>query len=243
MFSHQRLKVYDKALASVAHLAQHSASWDRRHCVVDHLLRASESIVLNLAEGARRWSAGHKQHSLDYAIGSALESAACLDIAVLKQFLQPDAALREKSLLCEIVKMMVGLRKSWGEAGLHEDSPTYDAQAVALFPHERLHVYQVGLEFISWFHSLPGGAELSSRLFRQVDKAATSVVLNIAERNGRFPEGDRRSFLEIAEASAVKAAVHLDLCVHEAQLEPAQREWGVQCLGRITLMLRGLSLS
>jgi four helix bundle protein len=164
-------------------------------------------------------------------------------IAVLKQFLQPDAALKEKRLICEVVKMLVGLRKSWSEAGLHEDSPTYDAQAVALFPHERLHVYQVGLEFINWSHSLPGGAELSSRLLRQVDKAATSVVLNIAERNGRFPEGDRRSFLEIAEASAVKAAVHLDLCVHEAQLEPAQREWGVQCLGRITLMLRGLSLS
>ncbi|MCL4178807.1 MAG: four helix bundle protein [Verrucomicrobia bacterium] len=150
MFSHTRLKVYHKALASVAHLAQRSASWDRRHSVVDHLLRASESIVLNLAEGARRWSAGHKQHSLDYATGSALECAACLDIAVLKQFLPPDAAHREKSLLCEIVKMLVGLRKSWGEAGFHEDSPAYDAEAVALFPHERLHVYQVGLEFIRW---------------------------------------------------------------------------------------------
>jgi four helix bundle protein len=150
MFSHTKLKVYHKALASVAHLTQRSASWDKRHSVVDHLIRASESIVLNLAEGARRWSAGHKQHSLDYAIGSALESAACLDIAVLKQFLQPDAALSEKSLLCEIVKMLVGLRKSWGEAGWHEDSPTYDTQVVNLFPHERLHVYQVaGVSLIS----------------------------------------------------------------------------------------------
>jgi hypothetical protein len=68
MFSHERLKVYDKALVSVANLARCSALWDKRHSVVDHLLRASESIVLNLAEGARLWGAGHKQHSLDYAI-------------------------------------------------------------------------------------------------------------------------------------------------------------------------------
>jgi hypothetical protein len=65
MFSHQRLKVDEKALASAANLARRSALWDKRHSVVDHLLRASESIVLNLAEGARLWSVGHKQHSLD----------------------------------------------------------------------------------------------------------------------------------------------------------------------------------
>ena len=80
------------------------------------------------------------------------------------------------------------------------------------------------------------------RLDRQVDKAATSVVLNIAEGNGRYPEGDRRRFLDIAEASAVKAAAYLDLCVHNAELDPGQRGCGVQLLGRIGLMLRGLSL-
>jgi four helix bundle protein len=106
-----------------------------------------------------------------------------------------------------------------------------------------LHVYQVGLEFMRWFQTVPGGAEVTNRLHRQVDKAATSVVLNIAERNGRYPEGDRRSFLDTAEASAVKAAVYLDLCAHEVQLDPAQRECGVQLLGRISLMLRGLSLN
>lgn len=243
MFSHQNLKVYDKALVSVANLAQRSASWDKRHSVVDQLLRASESIILNLAEGARHWSAGHKQHSLDYAIGSALESAACLDIALLKQCLLPDAALSEKRLLCEIVKMLVGLRKSWAEAALHEDFLPYDCHPVALFPHERLDVYQVSLDFMRWFHALPAGAELSSRLYRQVDKAATSVVLNIAERNGRYLEGDRRSFLDIAESSAVKAAAFLDLCVHKAELDPGQRDCGVQLLGRIAMMLRGLSLS
>ena len=61
MFSPERLKVYDKALVSVANLAWCSALWDKRHCLVDHLLGASESIVLILAEGARLWGVGLKQ--------------------------------------------------------------------------------------------------------------------------------------------------------------------------------------
>jgi four helix bundle protein len=80
-----------------------------RHAVTDQLLRASESFVLNLAEGARLRSAAKRQHVLDYAIGSALECAACLDIAQIKEFLCPDETLQEKSSLCEVVKMMVGL--------------------------------------------------------------------------------------------------------------------------------------
>ena len=76
-FSLDKLKVYDRALASAASLAQHSRSWDKRHAVTDQLLRASESVVLNLAEGARLRSSAKRHHLLDYAIGSALECAAC----------------------------------------------------------------------------------------------------------------------------------------------------------------------
>jgi hypothetical protein len=53
MLSHQKLKVYGKGLAVVASLAKHSAAWDKRHAVVDQLCRASESIVMNPAKGAR----------------------------------------------------------------------------------------------------------------------------------------------------------------------------------------------
>src|ERR1051326_5772409 len=73
MFSLEKLTVYDKALTRAASLARHSGSWDKRHAVVDHLLRASESIVLNLAEGARLGSGGKRQHQLDDAIGLGAE--------------------------------------------------------------------------------------------------------------------------------------------------------------------------
>jgi len=42
----------------------------------------------------------------------------------------------------------------------------------------------------AWFDAVPGGAELATRRFRQLDKALTSVVLNMAEGNGRRMEAD-----------------------------------------------------
>ena len=72
-------------------------------------------------------------------------------------------------------------------------------------------------------------------------RPATSVLLNIAEGNGRFPPEDRGRFLDIAESSAVKAAAYLDLCRGKAELETEERDWGVVLLGRMALMVRGLS--
>ena len=79
------------------------------------------------------------------------------------------------------------------------------------------------------------------KVYRQVDKAATSVILNIAEGYGRTGEGDRLRFLEMAEGSAVKAAAYLDLCGSKAELDAEQRLPGIELLGRVVLMLRALS--
>jgi hypothetical protein len=135
---------------------------------------------------------------LDFAVGSGLESAACLDIAVIKHLLSANSAYPQKQRLCEIVKMVVGLRKSWGETELRDETFGYGDDSRAgqpLFPHERLTVYQTALEFMRWFTALPEGVLLSTRLYRQLETAATSVILNIAESNGRFPDEDRRRFV------------------------------------------------
>jgi len=184
MFSLDKLKVYDKALASAASLARHSRSWDKRHAVTDQLLRASESIVLNLAEGARLRSAAKRQHLVEYAIGSALECAACLDIALIKELLCQEEALQEKRSLCEVVKMMVGLKKAWSVEAFHEEPSRYGKPEEWLFPHERLDAYRLSLEFMRWFQGLPGAPTLATRQLRQVDHAGTSLVLNIAEAKG-----------------------------------------------------------
>ena len=89
---------------------------------------------------------------------------------------------------------------------------TSDTDREPLFHHETLDVYRVGLEFMRWISSLPGVEKLCDRTNRQLDNAATSLLLNIAEGNGRYSELDHRRFLDVAAASAVKSAAYLDLC-------------------------------
>ena len=138
--------------------------------------------------------------------------------------------------------MLIGLRKAWLQNVLSDDPRPYQVEPTrpgmeVLFHHESLDVYQVGLEFMRWFVSLPGSGELSDRLCREVDKSATSVVLNVAEGNGRYSQLDHRRFLEIAAASAVKTAAYLEL--YEQKALPARVETapGGELLSRILAML------
>jgi four helix bundle protein len=212
MFSHEKLLVYGKALGFASTAAGLVSNWDKRHAVVDQLSRASESIALNLAEAARQRGAPGRLTDLDYAIGSTLECAACLDIARIKKLAQGPELEAEKRRLCEITKMLMGLRKSWNEPVLREDSPVYgDENMSHLFHHERLEVYQKALSCMEWFAA--EGEELSAHSFRRMDEVVTSLILNIAEGNGRYAELDRQRFWKIAESAAVKVAVYLDLCV------------------------------
>jgi four helix bundle protein len=96
MFSHQKLDVYHKAVAIAADLARLATDWDKRHSVVDHLSRAAESVGLNLTESVRLSSVPAKECTIDYAVGSALECAACLDIAVVKELLGAERGYGQK---------------------------------------------------------------------------------------------------------------------------------------------------
>src|SRR6266700_1420631 len=79
MFAHEKLQVYGKALGFAAKAAVWTSAWDKKHALVDHLSRATESILVNLAEAARRRGTPSRLRIVDYAIGSALECAGCLD--------------------------------------------------------------------------------------------------------------------------------------------------------------------
>jgi four helix bundle protein len=240
MFSLEKLKVYDRALACVANLARISAHWDKRHAVLDQLLRASESVVLNIAEGARLRSSPQRQHTLDYAIGSALECAACLDIAYCKQWLLEKEGLDQKRAICEVVKMLFGLRRAWKGDALSEDPDDYQVREPWLFAHERLEAYQCGLKVVAWFHALPGGADLPTRWFRQLDKAVTSVILNIAEGNGRRMEADRGKFFESAESSVMKVNTYLQLSQRTGEMSVEAGQRGLALVERVGILVRGL---
>jgi four helix bundle protein len=242
-FAHESLQVYAKALAFTGRALHWLSGWDKKHAVVDQLSRATESMVLNLAEAARQRGRPARLQSADYALGSSLECAGCLDIAGIKELLPRQECQHAKASLCEITRMLVGLRKAWDHSVLHEPSAYLLTSGIdpvePLFHHERLEVYQIALGFMGWFLAQPAAKTLAQRLFRRVDEAGTSIVLNIAEGNGRFAELDHHRFLQVADSSAVKAAVYLDLCVERGLLGQTETALGTEMLRRVSSMLAG----
>jgi four helix bundle protein len=69
--------------------------------------------------------------------------------------------------------------------------------------HEKLEVYQASLEFITWAIPLLDGLSGGASVRNQLDRASTSIPLNIAEGNGKFTSPDRCSALESAACLGV----------------------------------------
>ena len=109
-FPHEKLDVYKKSLQFGQLSESITASWESRHCVKDHLARASESMIVSLAEGSSVSSAG-RITCLDYALGSTLECAACMAVAI-GCFPASDAE-QGKLLLRRVRPMIVGLMSYW----------------------------------------------------------------------------------------------------------------------------------
>lgn len=111
-FDHEKLNVYKESIKFVEFTDSILKKLDHKLKVYDQLDRASTSIVLNIAEGNGKYSSKDRCRYFDISRGSALESAACLDIIISKRLLKSDEVIEGKELLYEIVSMLVGLIKS-----------------------------------------------------------------------------------------------------------------------------------
>jgi four helix bundle protein len=109
----------------------------------------------------------------------------------------------------------------------------------AYFDHEKLNVYQVSLAFNEWVGELLPSIEAKAAAKDQLDRAATSIPLNIAEGNGKFSKQDRARYFDIARGSALEAAASLDVLVSR-KLMAAQVISAKQQLVQIVNMLMGL---
>src|SRR5207253_1509151 len=76
------------------------------------LVERGSSVPLNIAEGNGKFAIRDRCRYLDFARGSALECAACLDVLVAKQLTDTGAIAEGKQQLFEIVSMLMGLIKS-----------------------------------------------------------------------------------------------------------------------------------
>jgi four helix bundle protein len=71
----------------------------------------------------------------------------------------------------------------------------------------------------------------------QEEEGVTSILLNIAEGNGRYSEVDHRRFLDLAAAAAVKVAAGLDLAKRQGSWSSLPCEPGKSLLEPILAML------
>jgi four helix bundle protein len=81
------------------------------------------------------------------------------------------------------------------------------------FDHEKLDVYRESIVFCSWVGDLLSEITSKAAAKDQLNRASTSLPLNIAQGNGKFSDADRSRFLEIARGSALACAAGLDVLV------------------------------
>jgi four helix bundle protein len=112
-FDHEKLDVYQLAIEFVARANDIIEQLPRgRGYLADQLQRAALSIVLNIAEGAGKFSPADKAVFYTRARGSATESAAVLDVCRKLNLLPATATDDNKGLLERVAQMLTKLIKS-----------------------------------------------------------------------------------------------------------------------------------
>ena len=108
------------------------------------------------------------------------------------------------------------------------------------FDHEKLDVYQESIAFCGWVGDLLSDFTGKAAAKDQLDRASTSLPLNIAEGNGKFSHADRSTFLEIARGSALECAACLDVLVARKLIATERIVPAKERLVRIVNMLMGM---
>jgi len=127
-FHHEKLTVYQRALEFAAWSQDLIESLTKKTSTRDHLERSGDSIALNIAEGNGKFSKKDRARFFQIAHGSALESAACLDLLVARRCCTRDAIVSGKAILEEIVKMLFTMLDQLG-CRIAEDSREFGEKA------------------------------------------------------------------------------------------------------------------
>ncbi len=108
------------------------------------------------------------------------------------------------------------------------------------FDHEKLEVYRESIAFVAWLSSLLDETVRAGDVKDQLDRASSSIPLNIAEGNGKYTPKDRCRFFDMAHGSALECAAGLDVLVAKSKANHDQVVPGKERLQRIVRMLVGL---
>jgi four helix bundle protein len=137
-FDHERLNVYQEAVAFCGWVGDLLNELTAKAAIKDQLDRASTSIPLNIAEGDGKFSNADRARFLEIARGSALECAACLDVLLARKLVASDRMIPVKEQLIRIVNMLVGMLKRFSEhaSSLREEKGTYGVEQEQEHAHE-----------------------------------------------------------------------------------------------------------
>ena len=81
--------------------------------------------MLNIPEGNGRFTPADRCKFFDIARGSGLESAGCLDLIFIKKLISETELEEGKSILKDVISLLVGLIRSNSPDRLHEDAVEY----------------------------------------------------------------------------------------------------------------------
>ena len=112
-FAHEQLDVYKLALDFLVAADGMIQAFPRgRSHLADQLTRASTSIVLNLAEGAGKFSKPDERRYYLTAIGSTTECAAIVDVGLRLRLVSDEIHAENKAVLERVAAMLVRLAKA-----------------------------------------------------------------------------------------------------------------------------------
>ncbi len=110
----------------------------------------------------------------------------------------------------------------------------------AKFDHEKLRAYAESLRFVAWVDPVLENLPTKIAAREQLDRASTSIVLNLAEGNGKRSYRDRCRYFDISRGSAVECAACLDVLVVRNKIAFDEAKAGKTILLGIVSMLAGL---
>jgi four helix bundle protein len=131
-FGHEQLDVYRVAIEYVGWCFHLCERLKGHRNAKEQLLRASQAIPLNIAEGNGKATEGDRRRFFEIARGSALECGAIQDVLQVCGALSPAENVEAKKLLDRIVAMLTKLGQRGysvreGDGGYGKDQVTIDS--------------------------------------------------------------------------------------------------------------------
>lgn len=131
-FGHEKLDVYRAAIEYVGWAYRYCEELKGHRNAKDQILRASQAIPLNIAEGNGKATDGDRRRYFEIARGSALECGAVQDVLEVCGALSSEDNAKAKALLDRIVAMLTKLGQRgyvvheacghYGDMGIDTDS-------------------------------------------------------------------------------------------------------------------------